>query len=68
MKKNLTVKNEKGFSAIELISVVALVAVLSAFAVPAYVDFNASSMVREAAVELMQEMKLVRTMAIKEGV
>lgn len=67
MKKNLTVKNEKGFSVIELITVVALVAVLSAFAVPAYVDFNASSMVREAAVELMQEMKLVRTMAIKEG-
>ncbi len=67
MMKKLTIKNEKGFSAIELMSVVALIAVLSAFAVPAFIDFNDSSMVREAAVELMQEMKLVRTMAIKEG-
>ncbi|MEN8262087.1 MAG: hypothetical protein ABFR82_01330 [Nitrospirota bacterium] len=67
MMKKLTIKNEKGFSTIEFMSVVALIAVLSAFAVPAYNNFNASSMVREAAVELMQEMKLVRTMAIKEG-
>jgi prepilin-type N-terminal cleavage/methylation domain-containing protein len=67
MMKKLIIKNEKGFSAIELISVVAMIAVLSAFAIPAYNNFNSSSMVREAAVELMQEMKLLRTMAIKEG-
>ncbi len=67
MMKILRIENEKGFSVIELISVVALIAVLSAFAVPAYIDFNSNSMVREAAVELMQEMKLLKTMAIKEG-
>ncbi len=67
MMTKMTMKNEKGYSVIELISVIGVVAIISSFAVPAFDNFNASSMVREAAVELMQEMKLVRTMAIKEG-
>jgi prepilin-type N-terminal cleavage/methylation domain-containing protein len=59
------IENENGFSLIELLVAVAVVAILSAIAIPAYNDFVATSRVRDAATELMQEMKLARIMAIR---
>jgi prepilin-type N-terminal cleavage/methylation domain-containing protein len=58
-------EREIGFSLIELLVAIAVLAILSVIAVPAYNDFVASSKVRDAATELMQEMKLARIMAIK---
>ena len=62
-----TIKNEKGFNLIELMAALAVVGILTAVVVPSYRDFYAGSMVKEASVELMMEMKLLRTMAIREG-
>ena len=59
------IEKESGFSLIELLVGVAVVAILSAIAIPAYNDFVATSRVRDAATELMQEMKLARIMAIR---
>lgn len=59
------IEKESGFSLIELLVGIAVVAVLSAIAIPAYNDFVATSRVRDAATELMQEMKLARIMAIR---
>ena len=58
-------EKESGFSLIELLVGISVVAVLSAIAIPAYNDFVATSRVRDAATELMQEIKLARIMAIK---
>lgn len=62
-----TLKDNKGFSIIELMVVLVIVAILAGFGLPEYGRFAAKNRVRGAATGLMQHMRLVRTMAIKEN-
>ncbi len=61
------VKKEKGVSIIELIIVMSVVAVLATIAVPQYGRFIARNEVKSAAKDVLQNMRLARTMAIKEN-
>ncbi len=57
--------NENGFNLIEMLIVLSIIAIVSVIAAPSYVDFIANGKVKDAATELMQEMKMTRIMAIK---
>ena len=65
--KTEVLKNNKGVSLIELLLVIVIIGIISAFGVPEYGRYTAKSKVRMAATELMQNMRLARTMAIKEN-
>ena len=65
--KTGTLKDNKGVSLIELLVVLVIVGILAGFGVPEYGRFAAKSRVRSAATDLMQNMRLTRTMAIKEN-
>lgn len=60
-------KNNKGVTFIELVVVVAIIGILAGFGIPEYGRFAAKSTIRRAATELMQSMRLTRTMSIKEN-
>jgi prepilin-type N-terminal cleavage/methylation domain-containing protein len=60
-------KNSSGYSLIELMIVISVVAILAVFAVPEYSRFTAKNAVRGAASTLVTNMRLARTMAIKEN-
>lgn len=64
---NSVIKNEKGFNLIELLVVISVIAILSAAAVPAYNDFVGNARVREAANDILQNMRTIRTMAIRDN-
>lgn len=61
----IKIKSENGFSLIELVVIITVIAIISAIGIPAFNDFVASGRIRDAATELLQEMKLTRIMAIK---
>jgi len=65
--KTGTLKENKGVSLIELLIVLVIVGIIAGFGLPEYGRFAAKSRVRRAATELMQNMRLTRTMAIKEN-
>jgi prepilin-type N-terminal cleavage/methylation domain-containing protein len=65
--KTGTLKENKGVSLIELLIVLVIVGIIAGFGLPEYGRFLAKSRVRRAATELMQNMRLTRTMAIKEN-
>ncbi|MDH4028630.1 MAG: GspH/FimT family pseudopilin, partial [Nitrospirota bacterium] len=60
-------KDRKGVTLIELLIVLAIIGILSAIGIPEYGRFIAKSKVRQAANDLLQNMRLARTMAIKEN-
>lgn len=60
-------KDNKGFSLIELMIVIVIVGILAGFGMPEYGRYVAKSRVRSAATELIQNMRMIRTMAIKEN-
>lgn len=61
------VKKNTGVTLIELLVVISIIGILSVIGVPQYQRFAASSKVKRAANELLQNMRLARTMAIKEN-
>jgi prepilin-type N-terminal cleavage/methylation domain-containing protein len=66
MKMNIARENS-GVSLIELVIVVAVIGLLSIVAVPQYGRFIAKGKVRSATNDLFQNMRMARTMAIKEN-
>ena len=59
--------NKKGVSLIELLIVLSIIGILAAVGVPQYGIFVANSKARESTTDLLQSMRLTRTMAIKEN-
>lgn len=59
------IKKENGFSLIEVLVVLSIIAIISVIAASSFVSFASSGKVRDAATELMQEMKLTKIMAMK---
>ena len=64
--KNI-IKDNRGVTLIELLIVLAIVGILSAVGIPEYGRFMAKSKVRQSSNDLLQNMRLARTMAIKEN-
>ncbi|MGB9716418.1 MAG: pilus assembly FimT family protein [Thermodesulfovibrionales bacterium] len=56
-----------GITLLEVIIVIAIIGILTAFGIPEISRFSANYRVRSSATELMQNMKLARAMAIKEN-
>ena len=59
--------NEKGVTLVELLITIAIISILAGIGIPEYGRFIAKSRVRSAASDLLQNMRLARTMAIKEN-
>lgn len=65
--RKLILKDKKGVSLIELVVVLSIIGILAAIGIPQYSLYVAKSRAREAATDLLQNMRLARTMAIKEN-
>ncbi len=63
--KNIPFFNRRGVSLIELVIVVAIMGIIAGIGIPEYGRFVAKNKVRNAANDLLQEMRRASTMAIK---
>jgi prepilin-type N-terminal cleavage/methylation domain-containing protein len=61
------IRNYLGVTLVELLVAIAIISILAAIGVPEYGRFVAKNRVRSAASDLLQNMRLTRTMAIKEN-
>jgi prepilin-type N-terminal cleavage/methylation domain-containing protein len=59
--------DKKGITLIELIIVISIISILAAVGIPEYSRFIAKGRVRNATNDLLQNMRLARTMAIREN-
>lgn len=59
-------KNNAGVTLIELVVVISIITILAAIGIPQYGRFIARSKVRQVATDMLQNIRLARTMAIKE--
>jgi prepilin-type N-terminal cleavage/methylation domain-containing protein len=66
-KRLINSGNEQGMTLIEIMAVIAVIAILAGFGVPAYSALVGKSKVRRAATDLLQNMRMAKTMAIKEN-
>ncbi len=62
-----SIKKNSGYSLVELVVVLAIAGILAAIGVPQYSLFVAKNNVKKAGTDLLQNMRLARTMAIKEN-
>lgn len=60
-------KDNKGVSLVELVIVLAIIGIMAGFGIPEYGRYAAKNRVRSAATAIMQNMRMARTMAIKEN-
>ena len=58
---------EGGFTLIEMMIIGAIVGVVSALAVPSYIDWNAKSQLRQAAKEIQNQLSLARVSAMSRN-
>jgi prepilin-type N-terminal cleavage/methylation domain-containing protein len=65
--ESLTMPDEKGMTLAELLTVIALIGILAVIGGPEINRFSSNYRVRTCATDLLQEMKLARSMAIKEN-
>ena len=67
MLKDNEIKNSSGFSLIELMVVISIIGIIAVIAVPQYGRFIAKNSVKRASNDLFMNMRLARTIAIKEN-
>jgi len=69
LKNKMTglLKNKKGMSLIELLIVITIIGILAGVGIPQYGIFMAKSKAKKSTNDLLQNMRLARTMAIKEN-
>lgn len=67
MLKVNSLKSSSGVTLIELMVVISIIAIIAVIAVPQYGRFIARNSVKKAANDLFQNMRLARTIAIKEN-
>jgi prepilin-type N-terminal cleavage/methylation domain-containing protein len=67
MLKENELKNSSGVTLIELMVVIAIIGIIAVIAVPQYGRFIAKNSVKRASNDLFQNMRLARTIAIKEN-
>ena len=61
------IKHQKGFSLIELIIVIGIIAILSTFAVPAFLKYNANANLKSATREITSDILNQKEKAISEN-
>jgi prepilin-type N-terminal cleavage/methylation domain-containing protein len=61
------IRGKKGVTLVELLVVISIIGILSVIGIPQYGRFVAKSKVRSATSDLLQSMRMARTMAIKEN-
>ncbi len=67
MNTGIDIKKEKGVSLIELLIVLAIVGIIAGIGIPQYGAFIAKNNAKRATTDLLQNIRLARTMAIKEN-
>ncbi len=67
MNNRMNIKNNKGVTLIELLITITIISLLAGIGIPQYSRFVADGRIRGAAGDLVQHMRLARTMAIKEN-